>query len=335
MSRLIQNMRRTVHLDQLKAILAATLPGLIPGWRGDANETLAFARQLEHFYAKVYEIKYPGLAGRELIPINTEVPTGALSHTYRMFDDVGEAAIVDSYANDVPMVDAYGKEYSEKIVPIANGFFISIQDLRSAAMLGIDIDTKKATTAQKIMERKLDKLIALGDTDTSMPGAAKNSNVTVFSTGITGTWASATAAQIVKDLELMSKAVFDQSKGVYGNPDETPLTIAMGTAQYSILAATRLDSFNQTTILEYAVQKIPFIGEIKHWAQLDLANASNNGPRIMVYPKDPDVIETVIPQDFEMLPLQQKGLGYQVPCHMRWGGTLIRYPIGMVYVDGC
>jgi hypothetical protein len=137
-------------------------------------------------------------------------------------------------------------------------------------------------------------------------------------------------------LEKISKTVFDNSKGIYGNPDTgSKLTLAMGTAQYSLIATKRIDTFNMMTVLEYAKAHIPFIGDIKPWSRLDLANQAGNGARIVCFPSDPDVVSTVIPQDFEMLPMQPKALGYSVPCHMRWGGVVVRYPVGMVYADGC
>jgi len=325
-----------MRLDTINRILNHTLHSVDPQFRGDANETLAFARQLEHFFAKMYEVQYPESVGRKIVPVDTSVPTGARAHTYRMLDDVGEAAIIDDYSNDLPSVDAYGKEYSEKIVPIGNSFFISIQDLRSASMLGIDIDSRKANAARKVMERKLDALIATGDSSVSMKGIANNASVNLVSS-LTGSWATATAAQIQADLEKISKTVFDQSKGVYGNPDNpsSKLTLAMGTAQYSRLASLRIDTFNMMTVLEYAKQHIPFIGDIVSWSRLDTADAEGDGPRIIAFPQDPDVVSTIIPQDFEMLPMQPKALGYSVPCHMRWGGVVVRYPVGMVYADGC
>lgn len=322
--------------DTLLAILNASLPSVDPQFRGDANETLAFARQLEHFFSKLYEIKYPDVMGRMLVPVDTSVPTGARSHTYRQFDDVGEAVIVNDYSNDLPAVEAFGKEYTEKVIPIGNSFFISIQDLRSAAMLGIDIDTRKAEGARKVMERKLDSLIAIGDTSVSMTGVANNANVGTVS-GLTGSWSTATAAQIQADLEKIAKTVFDNSKGIFGNPDTgTQLSLAVGTAQYSLLATKRIDTFNMMTVLEYVkAGHIPFIRDVKPWSRLDTADAGGTGPRIIAMPQDPDVVSTIIPQDFEMLPMQPKALGYTVPCHMRWGGVVVRYPVGMVYADGC
>jgi hypothetical protein len=315
-----------------------TLPAVDPGFRGDANETLVFARQLEYFFSKVYEFEYPEAMGRKIVPIDTSVPSGAEAHIYRMTDELGEARVIDSYADDLPLVDAYGQEHAEKIVGLAAAFMISIQDLRRAAMAGIPLDTKKANIARRVMERKLDMLLATGDSKTGMIGFANNSEVPTaagVSLGLTGSWGTATAAQIQADVEKIGAQVFKQTKGIHGNPDNgSKLTLAVDTDSYARLASLRIDTFNMMTVLEYIKTKNPFIADVVSWSRLNKANAGGNGPRIVAYDKNPDVLSGVLSQDFEMLPMQPKALSYLVPCHMRFGGTIYRYPLAALYADG-
>jgi len=332
--------------DQLARLLAATLPSVDPTFRGDANETLAMARQLEYFFAKIYEVEYPDSVGRKLIPIDTSVPTGARAHTFRMFDDVGQANVIEEYSDDLPMVDSYGKEFAQKIIGLGAAFFVSIQDIRSAQMLGVDIDTRKAISARKILERKLDSMLCNGDTATSLPGFATSSDVpllkgagsSVGGSDLTGGWGTATAAQIQADIEKMCKAVFDNTLGVHGNPDTgSKLTLALPPLAYSRIATLRIDTFNMLTVLEYEKLHNPFIQDIVSWSRLAVAGelvSSAATARAVAYSRDPDVLSGIIPQDFEMLPMQPKSLGYTVPCHMRFGGVTIRYPKAMVYADG-
>jgi hypothetical protein len=329
--------------------LNATLPSVDPMWRGDANETIAMARQLEHFFAKIYEVEYPLTKGRKLIPVDTSVPSGASAHTYRMFDEVGQAKLIASYADDLPLVNATGKEYANPVRGIGDAFFLSIQDIRASAMLGVDLDTRLANTARDVMERKLDALMASGDSTAGLGGFATNADVltgclngagVTGGTDVTGSWvASATAAQIQADLEKIAKAIFVNTKGIHGDPDSSKLTVALPTDLFAKLSSTRLDGFNMITLREYLIEHCPFIGEIVSWSRLDAigktGGASSGGGRVVVYSKDADVVQAVIPQEFEMLPMQPKALGYYVPCHMRFGGVTIRYPKAMQYVDGC
>jgi hypothetical protein len=322
---------------QLLRILSHDLGRMDPQFRGDANETLLMAKSLEHYYAKNYEVKYPPSKGRLIVPINTTVNTGANSHTYKQTDEMGEAKILDSYADDVPMVGVKGAEFSEKIVPIADGYFISIQDLRAAAFSGQDIDGRKALAARKVMERKLDKLIALGDAGVAMKGFANHASVPLETAAgtLNGGWDAATNADIIEDLEFMSKQVYDRTLGTRGDPDQGEgVTIALPTTKFSLLAARKINDYSDTTLLEWAKAKLLFVKEITSWGRLNTADAALTGPRAVVYVKDPDVVECVIPQDFEQMAPQAKGLGWQINCHMRWGGVVWREPKAATYYDG-
>jgi hypothetical protein len=323
--------------EQIQRYLQATMPMVDPTVRMDANETLAMARQLEFFFAKVYEFEYPESMGRRLVPVDTSVPTGARSHTYRMFEDVGQAKLITSYSDDLPQVEATGKEYATPIVSFGASYSISIQELRSAAMMGLAIDARKAKTVRDVMERKLDSLICQGDAQVSMTGLANNAGVSLAA-GLTGSWANpaTTTDNIQKDWEKIAQTVFNATLGIHGNPENgSQLTVAVAPAQYSALAARRIDGYNMMTMLEYIKAHNPFIKQILPWARLATQDAAGTGPRVIAFHQDPDVVETVIPQDFEMLAPQPKSLGYSVPCHMRWGGVVIRRPKAIVYADGC
>jgi hypothetical protein len=330
----------------IRQLLAQSLPQVDPqygqarpdgrGLHGDANETALFARQLEYVFTELYRFEYPDAIGRTIVPLDFSVPTGANSHTYRMLDQVGEATIGDSYATDVPYVDVKGQENSQKIVPIFSGFYVSMQDLRAAAMSGVPIDQEKAETARIAIEQRLDAALAVGESSVSLTGFANDANVTASAlSGLTGTWSGATAAQIQADLELIAKTIFDQTLGIRGNPENgTQIDLVLPTTLYSILSTKRIDTYNMMTVLEYARTKMPMIKSIKPWGRLNTAGASNVA-RIVAFHNDKRVVQGIISQDFEIMPMQPKGFGWSVPCHMRFGGTVVRYPKGMRYIDGC
>src|SRR5215467_13234664 len=83
------------------------------GLRCDANETALFARQLEYIYTQTYDIEYPDLKARQLIPVDTRVPSGADSFTYTQYDKLGEAIIVHNNAQDFPNADIVGKQFKQ------------------------------------------------------------------------------------------------------------------------------------------------------------------------------------------------------------------------------
>ena len=311
--------------------------------RMDANETMAFARQLEYFYAAPYEQEYVPIKWRRLLPINTEVDPGAESHTFRILDEQGTVKLIDTYAKDFPRVEETGKEFNQRVAGMGNGLFISIQDLRRAAMAKINIDARKARTARNVMERAADSYAAYGDANVGWTGFFNNADVPVLNTSSTtygpqlnGGWASATPANIIADLTALGKQVFKQTKGVHGDPGMGPgVTIVLPTDLYSIVTGTPVSTtFLEKTIAQFVRESNPFIKSIETWARADTAGPSS-AQRIACFEQLPDNLEFVVPQDFEMLPLVQHGHGYSIDCHMRLGGLKVVRPLSMAYGDGC
>ena len=59
----------------------------------DAGESAFFGHQLEYVKAQTYDVKHKNLKATMLIPVSTEVPSGADTITFRRFDMVGVAKV--------------------------------------------------------------------------------------------------------------------------------------------------------------------------------------------------------------------------------------------------
>lgn len=319
-----------MRFDTLCKHVARVAAELDPNWRGDANETMAFARQLEYIYAQTYDTLFPENKARVLLPVDGRIPSGAKSHTYRQMTEYGEAAFVNNFADDFPQVDLKGEEITGKLVSLGDSFGYSIQDLRGAAMGGIALDAEKAKTARKVMERKLDALACTGDTNTGLVGIANASGIIDASSGFGDAgvaWASATADNIRDDVNALWKAVFETTKGIY-----MPDTLALDPASYATLTTKKQSAFSDDNMMQYILKTNPSIRNIEFWPRLATADGSG-GPRILCYKKDPAVVSLLISQEFEMMPPQAKNMAFTTACHMRTGGVIVRYPKAIAYLD--
>jgi len=65
-----------------------------------------------------------------------------------------------------------------------------------------------------------------------------------------------------------------------------------------------------------------------------LQNGSTAGPRIMLFEKNEENIQLVIPLEFEQLPPQMVNLMFKIPCYSRIGGIRCSYPLSIGYLDG-
>lgn len=305
------------------------------GYREDAGETALFSQQLLYVFTKTYDIEYPALKARTLIPVNYEVGQGAETHRYYQFDSKGVAKLIDNYATDFPSAEVQGVQFASNVVGLGSSYQYSIQDLRAASMAKIDISAKKATAARGLIETRLDILAALGDSATKIDGFLKDragtrvgSAVTKGSQASGTTWTTATNDEILADLLALTKSVFVNTKGIH-----TANQLLLGTAGYTKIAYNRFNTFSDKSIMQYALENIPGLQAITHWPRLDTAGASSK-ETIVAYDRNPDVLELIIPQEFEQFPPQPEGLAFKINCHMRCGGVSVRYPLGISYMDG-
>ena len=334
------------HLPQALQRVLETLQG-----RADANETALFARQLEYVFTQTYDILYPDLKARKLIPVNTQVPAGADSFTYAQFDKIGVAKIVHNYSQDFPNADVVGKQFKQAIVSLGDSYQYTIQDMRAAALAGQPLESRKAEAARYAMEVLLEKLAVSGDTGTGLLGLSNAPSIqaiTKVSQNNAGTTAStwktlitdalakgnitAVAQEIQKDVNAMQRAIFDNTKGVH-----MPDTLVLPTDAYSVLATTpRAPGFTDDSLLDYILEVSPWLNQIDYWSRLDTAGALVNGVhgRMMMYQKDPQVLSLIVSQDFEQFAPQARGMSMIIPCHMRTGAVEVRYPLAVAFMDG-
>lgn len=304
------------------------------GYRADANETAAFARQLEFIKTQTYDIRYPNLKARKFIPVDSSVPSGAESFTWRAWDWMGMAKILANYADDLPKVDAQAAEVTQGIKSLGAQYGYTLQDLRAAAMApGMNLDTRRAFAARRAIENKVEQIAAKGDSAAGLPGMINNANVPLLLAGggtITGDWAHSTPTQILNDMHAIANKIVVTTKETH-----IPDTMLLPLALYAIISTVAMSVNDNRTILDVFLQNNPYIRNVDQWVFLDTGDVAGTGNRIVCYEKSNEVLELVIPQEFEQLPPQPKGLSFEVPCHARNGGVSVRYPLAMIYADGC
>ena len=297
--------------------------------RTDADDTQFLARQLEFVRNQTFDIKFPELKARMLIPVDNSVDSADNTVTYRQWEMFGAAAVISNYADDSPRVDTLVREFTGRVVSLGDSYGFSIQDLRASAKTGAMLETRKANSARRAMEQTVDQIAAFGDTAHNLPGFLNFANVPVF-TLPNGDWTTATPQQIIQDLNEMVTSVRVVTKTVHA-----PDTMLLDTDHFDQLATTPIDPANGSneSILNVFLRNQPYIRNVDQWYRLDEANATQDGPRLMAYERNPDNMQLVIPQEFESFPPQARNLEFLINCHSRVGGIEWHYPLSAVYAD--
>lgn len=312
------------YQDQTARVLLAL--GLVT--RLDANETMVFSRQLEHVKTELVETEFTELKALRYIPLASGIDPGADTFTWHEITPVGRAKMVANYADDLPDVSLYMTENKSAIESHGASYSYSIQDLRRAAMAGVPLEARKGRAARESIARRIDTVLANGDAKRNVPGFLTNSSVPLLTSGVNGSWASASAADILEDLRTLEFAVWVQTAQTH-----SANSILLPTQAYQIAASTPYSTQVPDTILEVFLRSSTFVKSVEPWAELDTADAAGTGPRAVAYKRDPDVLEGVIPVEFEQLPPQAQSLAFVVPCHGRIGGTVVYKPYAIVFCD--
>ena len=300
--------------------------------RMDAKFTAVLEKQLEFVKTQTYDIVYPDLKAKQLIPVDNSAGPGAETITYRQWDEFGMAQIISNYADDLPLVDALVEEFVQRVHSIGAAYQWSIQDLRRSAMADSRLDQRKARAARNFIERKLENIGALGDALAGLTGIANNANVSLVAV-TTGDWfnAATTGEQKIADLNKLVSTIVIANKETF-----IPDTVLLDIGLYNNISNDRISSTGDThtTVLEAFLRSSPYIKEVIPWFKLSDANAAGTKARAVCYKRDPEILTFEIPQEFEQLPPQAKNLSFQVPVHARTAGVIVYYPIAMGYMDG-
>lgn len=308
----------------------------------DANETAFFTRELELVKAKTYDIVYPQFKALELIPISTEADPGDDSITYRQFDSVGVAKIIADYADDLPRVEVKGLEFTSSIRGMGVSYGYSLQEIRRAARVGRPLNQRKANATRRAHDQLTDRLAWEGDTTHNIIGLLYHPNVTkaVVQTGVTTsnvTWAPGqkNTDEIVTDMMDAIDDVINLTNGV-----ENPDTLLIPLARWGRISGTRMAAGTDTTILEFFRKNRPEInvpaGGILALNALDPKPSGGAGPTnaMVAYERNEDKLTLEIPQPYEAMDPEKRGLVWNVDTHSRIGGVIIYYPLSVSIIDG-
>lgn len=297
----------------------------------DDNESIFFSRELELVKASTYDVKYPNLKQRDVIPVSFEGNPADEFVVYYQFDGVGMAKIVRDYANDFPGVELLGKKFSSEIQSVGASYQYSVQEIRAAAKANRPLATAKANLAKRAVAQKERDLAFFGSSAFNVPGWLNNANIPDV-TLPNGSWAAniGTPDKIIADLNALANSPISTSKN-----SEMPNTLLLPVPYYTMISSTPRSATSDTTILDFFMRSNPFITSVDWLSELTPANSGGNLSRSLaiVYDRNPEKFWLEIPQEFETFDPQLQGLAYKCFVHERIGGTIIPYPLSQAKTD--
>lgn len=302
--------------------LAAMSPN---GFRTDSNDLTSrafhFARELEHIYQDLLRDEYAPNSALRLFSIDSSVPAGANTHTVRRIQHEGEARYYRANASDRGSTGARKVEKEFPIHPIVTSIKLNFFEQMASGFANSNLRSELEFAAKTVIEDFLNDKTWTGDEDQgavgilNYPWIPKTFGLQVFS--------DATAADtILSEMHRLANNASEVSKTVYA-----PNRMTMGVKLKNYLSTRKRSATTDQTIMQAFLQDNDYISTVEVAPELD--GAGPNGEDIMLFDRAQDrgSIANVIPQGFAMLPIQQTGFDFEIPCYMIHGGVIMRRPL--------
>ncbi len=303
--------------------------------RLDQGESAFFLRQLEYIDTQAYMVKYPALMGRRLIPA-INIPSTMHAYTYAQFQNYGVGKLIANAADDLPMVEVAGKQFTSRIVPIGDAYGYDIFEIQAAAASGFPLDPLLAQAARYACEVGVDYLLAQGAMPDgtviqgvlglyNQPGTTTYTPITKQLGGTSwGTLQApnATGDEVAADLMGIAANLYAVTKQIWAK-----FKIILPVAQYNYAIQKRLGSVSDTTALQFAMNNCPYIESIEPWW-----NAAAN--TMVAFPNDPVAVGALVTQEWTPEPPQARNLKWIINSFMKTGGVVSKYPVAISYGTG-
>lgn len=301
------------------------------------NASIFLERELTQVRTKIYEVKYPELRTMSFLPIATDIDPDADVYSMTIADSYGRARIVGKDDLQIPMVSTGVREETGKVVEVALGYGWTASEIRRAQRLNKPLESRLASATRRGIASAIDEILRTGQLASTgqvahqLAGFLNNSSITasqVMSAWLATGGARPTTDAVFADLNNLLWAPRIRTNGLF-----IPNTMLIATQLYKEISTRPMfTAGGDTTVLEYFQRANPGVN-IAAW---DALNATGTGGvagyhQIVVYPYSAEVVEGIVPIEFEQGMPEVKNFRTSVPCRGRCGGTVWHVPSAAEY----
>ena len=302
------------------------------------DDAVFFQRQLEFIEAQTYDTLYPELEAREAFGTDTTGGAGINTLTYRSYNHVGKAQVINARATDLPKSSISGIEVSIAVKSVGTAFDYDIDEVASAAVTGLPLETRKANAATRGYEQYVNSAAWYGDAANGFVGFFENPDVTkatvAAGTGGSTKWAEKTPTEVIADLTTAVSAMYASTLKIM-RPDE----IWMPVEHEQYIFNTARSEQSDKTIGAFFIANNQFINsrdKIKGLNAIKGHGASGADCFVVVArtAQGNKTFRLREPLPLTWQPVQLHGLVYEVPGRGRFAGFQAMYPAAISINSG-
>jgi len=284
---------------------------------------------------ETYGLDRVALNATTFIPMQDGVQPWQSAWGYKVVSEVGMAAFIADYADDLPPVARFLTPKSVGIKTIGDSYAYSEFELQQWLATKVDLSRDDAETARRKIDEKVDDVLLMGDEGQGVTGLFNNENVTVVESSAGASGQTDFENKTYKEIVAQFRAVFAAQKNLFKDKKVATKidSVILPDDAFGYLETTNVSDSIDTSILDSLKAKFPQIVNWYRSEMLEDAGANGTG-RAVFYRKAKNVLSAVVPEPFRQKNPQEQALHYKVPCYARIGGTVIKNLKGIVYCDG-
>jgi hypothetical protein len=294
---------------------------------------------------RIYQKRYPTFNYGAHVPVVTEGNEWAIGTMFFTVDVAGEAKFISGAANDLPLASATRDQGTHDFAMIGAGWEWNMEKVNQAALYGIPLSDTEAMASSQSIERLLNTIAMVGHSEKNWKGFVnQTSGVSRADAASTGdenggssspNWKHKTNDEILVDINTALTTVSVQTSEVeYAN------AIRLPPEAFRLLVTRRLGNGDGVlTLMEFVRKNNVYTAttgqELDIQPLLETAYAGDGGTgRLIAYRKDAEVVRFHLPMPRRVLQPRQKSLmGFEQGVIARTGGTEVRLPGAMTYLD--
>jgi hypothetical protein len=297
--------------------------------------------ELRYVLQRAYEKKYPEYHYARTLPVSFEVPEGAETFKYDLWDRVGEFDLISDGGDDLPTSDVKRGEVIQSVRQFGGGFRYTTEEIRKAQFSKQPLNQMKANAARASYEERCHRTALFGRAGTGLKGFYNHpavDKVVVTGSNSDG-WFDAPGITGLQMVQLLTLGVTYQREAT--KMIETPDTIQLPYSDFQKISMTQVGTVSDTTVLEYFRRTCvnsdgtPMIKNVEAINELDPANSFGalTAKRMVFYRRDPEKVKFHISMSLKFLPPQPKNLAFLVPAEAKIAGVQLTYPKSVCYID--
>lgn len=314
----------------------------------DAQSALPFViAQGRNIEGVIYAQRYPTYNYADVLPVVTEGNQWSIGTQFMTMDMAGEAKFLSGAGTDMPFNAATHGILTHDFAMLGSGWEWNLEEVNQAQLYGVNLNDAKARSASSSIERKLYDIAMIGATEKNWKGFTNYAGISTVAAAATGAggggnstfWVNKTPAQIALDMNTLLASVARNSNEV-----EFADTLALPPEAFDYIATTNvgtdgnaptiLERFRTSNVYTQSSNQPLSIRRVRALATAGAGSEIGEG-RMVAYRNAPEVLRFHLPMPRLVLPARSKSImGFETGIIARTGGTEIRLPGAVAYMDG-